>query len=249
MPRLSAAIITKDEEARIERCLESLSWVDEIVVVDSGSTDATVELCRRAGCRVVESKWLGFGRTKQLAVDSCSNDWVFVVDADEVVSDELRRRIKELPDEPDRSGYTIRRVSYYLGQRIRHCGWGRDFPLRLFDRRRGRFDDRVVHESVQMTEGPVGTLSEPILHHTCPDIETHVRKMVHYARLGADRQAESRRASIASAVARGLWKFVDMYLLKLGFLDGRVGYLLCLNSAFGAYLKRIYIWEARHGRR
>lgn len=248
MRALSAAIITKNEEARIGRCLASLSWVGEIVVVDSGSSDRTVEICEAAGCRVVRSEWLGFGKTKQRAVESCSNDWVLVVDADEEVSDGLRESIGEVLEDPRCPGYRIRRVSYYLGQRMRHCGWGNEYVLRLFDRNKGRFDERSVHESVVMAEGPVGTIGEPLLHHTCPDIETHIGKMVRYARLSAREQTNATRASIASAVARGLWKFLSMYLFRLGMLDGRRGLILCLNSAFGAYLKRLYIWEMRHGR-
>jgi len=248
VPALSVAIITKNEAARIERCVESVSWADEIVVVDSGSIDDTVELCRRAGCRVIESEWLGFGRTKQLAVDSCSNDLVLVLDADETVSDELRVRLLRVRNAPERAGYRIRRVSYYLGQRIKHCGWGRDEPLRLFDRRKGRFNEKAVHESIEMSDGLIGTIREPLLHDTYPDIETHIRKMTRYAHLSAEEQAQRRSASIASACGRGLWKFITMYIFKLGFLDGRNGFVLCLNSAFGAYLRESFIREIRHGK-
>lgn len=244
MERLSAAIVARNEAENIRRCVSSLEWADEIVVVDTGSVDGTLEICAGAGCRVLRSEWLGFSATKQLAVDSCSSDWVLVVDADEEVSPEMAAEVRAELESPAHAGYRVCRASWYLGRRIRHCGWGRDRPLRLFDRRCGRFDGRPVHESVRIESGSVGTLRGPLRHYPCPDVQTHVRKMVRYAGLGAGEGG----SSLLSAAAHGGWKLLSMYVLKLGFLDGREGLILCLNSAFGVYLKHLMRWEARRDR-
>ena len=133
--KISAVIITKDEEKNIERCLKSLDWVDEIVVVDSGSTDKTIEICKKYNCTIVYSDWLGFGRTKKLAVNTASNDWILSIDSDEEVTPELRNKIKEILTNPEFEAYRVKRKSFYLGKMINHCGWGSDYPLRLFNRK------------------------------------------------------------------------------------------------------------------
>ena len=145
MEKVTAAIITKNEENNIERCLKSLDWVDEILVLDSGSTDKTLEICAKYKTKIVETEWLGFGRTKKAAVETASNNWVLSIDADEEVSKELQIRIKEILKQPIMNGYKIKRHSYFLGKRIKYCGWSSDYPVRLFDRTKGNFNNREVH--------------------------------------------------------------------------------------------------------
>lgn len=246
MNSLSVAIITKNEEKNISRCLNSVTWVDEIVVVDSGSQDRTKDICLEFNCKFYERDWQGYGETKQIAVDLCTNGWVLVLDADEVVTEELQRSIKNILQDPQFLGYKIKRNSFYLGQRIEHCGWGKDYPLRLFKKDQGGFNDKIVHESIEI-EGPIGKIEQPMQHFTYPTIEEHINKMTKYAKLGAS-QSDKKTGRLSKAIFSGIFKFIKMYFLKLGFLDGKKGFLLCINSAFGVYLKYIYIWESNESR-
>ncbi len=241
--KLSVTIITKNEEHNIKRCLKSVQWADEIVVVDDGSTDRTPEICQQYTSKVIHSDWLGFGPLKQLAVNSATNDWIFSIDSDEEVSEALRLKIQSILKNPEHDGYRIKRISFYLGMRIRFCGWQRDYPLRLFHRKHGNFNDKVVHESVRIT-GEVGKIEAPILHYTYPTVQSHVERMNRYSELGLEKLVTSKKtSSIAGAVVRGIAKFIKMYVLQLGFFDGRVGFVLCYNSAFGVYLKYMKLWE------
>lgn len=241
--KLSIAIIAKNEERNIERCLKSVRWADEIVVVDNGSVDRTVEISRQYGAKVIHSAWLGFGRLKQLAVQSATNDWIFSIDADEEVSEVLRETISLILQQPHYHGYRIKRQSFYLGQPIRFCGWQRDYPLRLFNRQYGNFNDNIVHESVRLI-GPIAKIEAPIWHYTYPTIQSHIERMNWYADLGlAKLIAHQKSATIVGAVMRGMAKFFKMYILQQGFRDGRFGFVLCYNSAFGVYLKYVKLWE------
>ncbi len=241
---LSAILVVRNESKNIRRCLESLRWVDEIVVVDSGSTDDTMEICRSFSCRVIEHEWLGFGATKKLAVSSATHDWILSIDADEVISPELRDRIRAILSAPPRAqGYRVRFRSFYLGREIRHCGWDNEHHLRLFNRQAGNYTDRPVHESVALA-GAVEQLEEAILHYTHPTIATQVDKLQKYSDLAARQlYEEGRRASPLGAIASGLSKFVKMYILDHGFLDGREGLVLSTISAFSVYCKYIKLWE------
>lgn len=243
MEKLSVCIITKNEQENISRCLDSIKWADEILVMDSGSVDRTVQICREYGCKIIEMPWHGFGTAKKGLVDAARNDWVLSVDADEVISEELVARIKAIVNKPDFDGYRIKRKSYYLGKLINHCGWNRDYPLRLFNKKYGNFNEKTVHESVQIN-GRISRLEEPILHFTYPTLHSHVRKMTYYAELTADlKLKEGKKSSIGRAVLAGFFKFIKMYVFQLGALDGKTGFLLCLNSAYGVYLKYMVLWE------
>jgi len=160
---ISAAIITKNEERNIERCLRSLSWVNEIIIVDSGSTDTTLEICRKYNCDIITSKWLGFGKTKQLAVNKTSHDWVLSVDADEEISNDLALKIKLILQSNKFAGYRIRRKSFYLGKLINYSGWQDDYPLRLFNKNFGNFDNSDVHEKVQLNTENVSFIEETLI--------------------------------------------------------------------------------------
>jgi glycosyltransferase involved in cell wall biosynthesis len=244
MNRLSIAIITKNEEKNIARCLESVQWADEIVVVDSGSTDETVKICKKYNCIIYNSEWLGFGKTKQFAIDKCTNNWVFSLDADEIVTPGLKIKIEKLLEEPAFYGYRIKRSSYYLGKMIQHCGWNKDYTLRLFDKSKGKFNQKIVHESVEITDGKIGKMEELILHYTYPKVQNHISKMTIYAQLGAEQDfAKGKKSTISKAVFSGIYKFVKMFILQKGFLDGKYGFLLSYNSAFGVFLKYLYLWE------
>ena len=240
---LSVTIITLNEEKNIERCLKSVAWADEIVVVDSGSSDDTINICQRFGCKIIQTTWLGYGPTKKQAVESATNDWILSIDADEEVTDELRVKIRTILENPHSQGYRIKRKSFYLGQVVQHCGWDRDYPLRLFNRRYGNFNDKQIHESVEIT-GQISQIEEPLLHYTYPTLSSHILRLDKYSELGAAAAFQKgKTVSIIGAVMRGLLKFIKMYFLQLGFLDGKIGFVLAYNSAFGVYLKYIKLWE------
>ncbi|HDP98293.1 MAG TPA: glycosyltransferase family 2 protein [bacterium] len=243
MNPLSVTIITLNEEQNIKRCLNSVGWADEIIVVDTGSDDNTLQICRKFGCRTLQTHWRGFGLTKRLAVDSARHDWILSVDADEALTEALQQRIQQILQQPDSVGYRIKRNSFYLNRLIRHCGWNRDYPLRLFNRRFGNFSDKKIHESVEVM-GKISRIDEPLLHYTYPTIQSHVARMNRYSELGAEQAIDSgKSATIISAFARGLIKFIKMYLLQQGFLDGKAGLILSCNSAYGVFLKYLKIWE------
>lgn len=246
MNGISVAIITKNEEQNIGRCLESVKWADEIVVVDSGSTDSTLEICKKYHCKIHQSSWLGFSRTKQLAVDQCTNEWVLVLDADEEVTPDLKTKILDAIKFPGFSAYRINRRSFYLGKLIKYCGWNKDYPLRLFEKAKGRFDNKIVHESIEMKDGKTGTIEEVMLHYPYPDLHSHLLKIDAYTTLGAAELFEQgKSSSINKAVMRGVFKFIKMSFLQRGFLDGKTGFVLCINSAYGVYLKYLKLWEMR----
>ena len=145
---LSVSIITKNEEDNIERCLDSVKWANEIIIVDSGSTDHTLEICKSYNCKIIETEWLGFGLTKQIGVNAATNNWILSIDADEEVTSELKNKILELVQSTTFHAFNIKRVSYYLKKRIQYSGWQTDRPLRLFNKQYGNFNDASVHESV-----------------------------------------------------------------------------------------------------
>jgi len=243
MNKLSAVLIVKNEETNLPRCLSALAWANEIVLVDTGSTDGTVRVAESLGCRVLHSEWLGFGRVKQFAVSQAAHDGVLVIDADEEVSDELCRAILALPDAPPYYAYRIRRRSFYLGRLIRYSGWQSDHTLRLFNRAKAAFNDKPVHESVQTTH-PIGGIEAPLWHYTYPTLRSHLQKMDFYTSISAKALHEKgKRAGIGRAVLLGTGKFCKMYIVKQGFRDGREGLVLALMSSFGVFLKYIKLWE------
>ncbi len=243
-------LITKNEEANIGRCLESVKWADEIVILDSCSQDKTKEICLQYNnLRFQETEWLGFGLTKQKAVDLASNDWILSIDADEELSTALQKRIIKILENPQYQGYHIKRSSFYLGQMIKHCGWQSDYPLRLFNKQFGGFNSKIVHESVKVI-GNTGTLNEVILHYTFPTISSHLEKMVSYSRLGAKAKFEKGKStSIPEALIVSWTKFIKMYMLKKGFLDGKNGFILSLISSYGVLLKYLFLWEMHRRQR
>jgi len=243
MNKLSVTIITKNEEKNIKRCLKSVKWADEIIVVDSGSKDNTVKVCHDFGCRVIETDWRGFGKTKKYAVEQAKYDWIFSIDADEVVTDNLKNKIISILEDPAKKGYKIKRSSFYLGKKIKHCGWNRDYPLRLFNRQYGNFNEKIVHESVEIN-GDVGRIESELLHYTYPTIESHIERLARYSVLSAKQKyKKGKKVTITGAMTRGVIKFVKMYFFQLGFLDGKYGFLLSLNSSYGVFIKYLKLWE------
>ena len=237
------AIITKDVADELDRCLASVEFADEIVVLDQGSTDHTAEVCARRGAILHQTEWQGFGPTKQQAVELCRNDWVLSIDSDEVVTPELRAAITALPEDPPQAAFAVNRLSRFLGAWIRHCGWYPDHVVRLFDRRRGGFNARPVHESIEH-EGEAGRLSGLMLHYTYETMEQYIDKLNRYTTLAAeDLHASGRSASLLGAVVRAKATFLKMWLLQGGCLDGWPGTVLCMASAFYVLSKYTKLWR------
>jgi len=236
---LSVIIITKNEAADIRACIESAAWADEIIVVDSGSTDDTVAICRELGAQVhATHDWPGFGAQKNRALGYAAMDWVLSLDADERITPELRWEIEHIMRDPGAGvAYDIPRSSSYCGRSMRHSGWYPDYVTRLFRRSSARFSDDLVHERL-IIDGAAGRLRCELLHHAFRDLEEVLRKVDQYSTAGALRMhVQGRKASLAGAVLRGLWSFVRTYILKLGFLDGREGFMLAVSNAEGTYYR------------
>lgn len=238
MSKLSVILITKNEAANIRACLESVAWADEIIVVDSGSTDNTVAICKELGVQVHVHDWPGFGIQKNRALGYATQDWVLSLDADERVTLELRAEIETvLRGEYTSDAYLVPRLSNYCGRFMRHSGWYPDLLPRLFKRGKARFSDDLVHERL-IIEGKTDELQGLLLHYAFDDLEEVLHKVNQYSTAGAAMmQQRSRRASLTGAVLRGLWSFVRTYVLRGGFLDGREGFMLAVSNAEGTYYR------------
>jgi len=236
---VSAVLITYNAEAHLRECLASVAWCDEIVVLDGGSSDATAAICADFGARVsLATDWPGFGRQKNRALDLCRGDWVFSIDADEVCPAALRAQLGERLAAPGAAlAFELPRRSSFCGHWMRHGGWWPDHVTRLFRRDSARFSDDVVHEKL-IVDGPVARLTEPLLHYTYDTLEQALAKMDRYSTLGAQQAfARGKRATLSSAVLRGLWAFLRTYVLRLGVLDGSAGLMLALYNAHGTYYR------------
>ena len=241
MLKLSAYIIAYNEAQRIADAINSILWADEIIVVDSASTDDTVAICEALGAQVhVVLDWPGFGMQKNRALDLASREWVLSLDADERVTPGLRQEIEAVIRDPGAApAYDIPRSSSYCGRFMRHSGWYPDYVTRLFRRGHARFSDDLVHERL-LVQGTPGRLKGELLHYAFDGMEEVLRKVDQYSTAGAQRmRARGRRASLAGAVLRGAWSFFRTYFLRLGFLDGQEGFMLAVSNAEGTYYRYV----------
>jgi len=247
--KISATIITFNEQSNIKAACESVAWADEVVVVDSNSTDQTRELAEACGARIITNAWPGFGAQKQFAVEQAKHDWIFSLDADERVSDELRNSIQSLrsANESDLAdGYEIARRTYYQQRWIRGGGWYPDRQLRLFKKTNGRWKERHIHESVMMNPGArVGKLAGDLLHYTSQDAAHHHRMIgERYAPLAALQMFEDgRRTSVFGVASAGPAAFIRSLILKGGLRDGFAGFTIASFAAHHAFLKHLMLWE------
>ncbi|WP_206682822.1 glycosyltransferase family 2 protein [Chthonobacter albigriseus] len=243
-PRLTAILITRDEARDLAACLDSVSFCDEIVVVDNGSTDATVEIARDHGARVVvTADWPGFGPQKQRALDLATGDWILSIDADERIPADLRRDILAALD-ASAAGFRINRRTDFLGRTLSHGGWYPDRVLRLARRDKARFTPDVVHEQL-LVDGPVGDLPSDMLHHSYRSIADLLEKQRRYALASAARRrGEGRSGGLAIAIARSAWTFLRLYGLKAGFLDGAHGFVAAAAKAQETFWRYLAVgWE------
>lgn len=238
MPSLSVIIITQNEASNIRACLESVAWADEIIAVDSGSIDETVNICKAMGVRVyVHADWPGFGKQKNRALSYATKDWVLSIDADERVTPELREELIQAMNEGHALGYYLPRLSQFCGASIHHSGWYPDYVLRLFKRDAGRFSDNLVHESVLLA-GRTARLKPPLLHYSYLTTDDVERKVEHYSTAAAQQMFQSgKQSNWLDAVLRAGWAFVRTYFLRLGVLDGSAGLSIARMNARTTYLK------------
>lgn len=245
--KITATVITLNEEHNIAAALESLSWADEIIVVDSQSADRTVEIARGFTDRVFVRPWPGYSAQKNFAAEQAANDWIFSLDADERVSKELANEIEQLKGgaEPEAAGFEMSRLTFYLGRWIKHSGWRPDLKLRLYDRRRARWRGDYVHETLE-ADGKIERLYGDILHYTVRDASEHHLRMDRYTTLAAEQAySQRKRASILSLLVSPAGVFLRSYILKLGFLDGVPGLAIARFAAHYEFLKNLKLWEMR----
>lgn len=246
-PPLSVAIITKNEEERLADCLKSVTFADEVLVVDSGSTDGTVALAKSFGARVLIEAWRGYSGQKQYAVDQCFHDWVLILDADERIPQETAQviRVELARNDTTISAYGFRRKNYLHGRWIKHCGWWPDRILRLVNRRAGGFDGRPVHEK-WVTEGNVKELDAVIEHISFRNYSELLAKMENYSNLTSKELFEKdARVNAVTPILHGLWMFLRTYLLELGVLDGFDGFVISTTNAGGSFMKYAKAREMR----
>ena len=245
-PTIGAFVITKNEEAGITECLGMLRFCDEIVVVDGGSADRTVELARQADANVVVCKdWRGFGVQKQRALDLMTSDWVLSIDADERVPETLAAEIVAVVGKPDRAGYRLNRKTMFLGRFLRHGGWFPDHVLRLARRAACRFSDDVVHERM-LVSGDVGRLSTPLLHYSYPTIDDVLAKLRIYALATAEvRRERGKRGGLAMALMRAAFTFAKAYVFRAGMLDGWQGLVAAIYRAEETFWRYLAVGRGR----
>lgn len=250
-PTLSVAMIARNEEANLPRTLDSIRWVDEIVIVDSGSTDRTPEIARSYGAKHCFNRdFLGFTPQKNLAIDACTSDWIYLLDADEVITPELAKEIQHTIEHPKFDAYWQPRLNLFLGRWLRHGGFYPDRKLRLFRRGTARMAGAEPHGSPQCS-CPTGILKSDLLHYAYPDFRQYLTHMNGYSSdgarilLGKRKTGRSALAFTANAILNPALTFIKNYIFRVGFLDGREGLILHINHSVYVHWKYVKAWEAR----
>jgi glycosyltransferase involved in cell wall biosynthesis len=241
---LSVILITKNEEANLKECLESVSFANEIIVVDSQSNDKTQEIAQSFGAKLeITSDWPGFGPQKNRALNLATQEWVLSIDADERVTPELKEEILAVISSKDAANcYAIPRSSWYCGRFMKHSGWYPDYVDRLFKRGTAKFSDHLVHERL-LPDGSVAKLKNHFLHYSFKDFSQVLKKVDAYSTASAEQAyPKGKRSSVSKAIGHGLWAFIRTYFLRLGFLDGSQGLALAISNAEGSYYRYLKIW-------
>lgn len=235
---LSVIVITKNEEAAIGNCLSSVAWADEIIVVDSGSTDRTGIICRQYTDNFYTNDWPGFGPQKNKALELATKEWVLSLDADEMISPELRVEIENVMNNQElHSAFAIPRRSNYCGKFMLHGGWWPDYVTRLFRKDSAQFSNDLIHERIMVT-GSLGRLKHPIVHDAFGNIEEVLETINRYSTIGAKMMYEhGKRGKLSKAILHGFWSFFQTYVVRAGFLDGREGFMLAVSNAEGTYYR------------
>ncbi len=249
MPTLTVIIVARNERLNIRDCVRSASFADEVIVLDSGSTDSTAELAHEAGARVVVTDWPGYGPQQNRGIDLARGDWVFSLDADERIDSELAAAIRAAIASEQHSGYDVPRRSLFITRFLRHSGWWPDRTRRLVRRGKGRFSTHEIHANLEI-DGSVGHLQPPLIHYSYRDLTSVLDKMNRYSSGSArDLAASGKRGSLTSAIAHGLWAFIRTYIFRLGVLDGAEGFMVAVVNAETSYYKHLKLAELHSPRR
>ncbi|MEM6707094.1 MAG: glycosyltransferase family 2 protein [Acidobacteriota bacterium] len=251
-PKISALVTTFNEERHIGECIETLDWCDEVLIVDSFSTDRTPEIAQSfERVRFLQRTYFGSASQKNWAMDQTKHEWILIFDADERCTDALREEILELfkDGEPEREAYTIHRRVYFLGKVVRFSGWQRDQVVRLLKRGAGRYPNRRVHADM-VTKSPAPILKSSMEHYMVEDFVVYARRILKYSWWGgAQAYREGKRAGFAKVFARSIWRFLRTYILQLGIFDGMRGLVFCLLQAYGTYMKWAFVWSWHTGQK
>ena len=240
--KISVVIITKNEAANIGPCVESANFANEILVLDSGSSDETVQCAIDAGAKVIQTDWPGFGLQKNRGIDYAENEWIFSLDADERISQNLAKEIVSVINKSEFSVFDVPRSSFFITKFMNHSGWSPDRTKRLFRKNTARYTNQQVHEHLE-TNQKIGHLKESLIHFSYLDVETVLRKINHYSSAGAvDFVKKGRKSSLSSAIGHGVWSFIRTYFIKFGFLDGREGLILAIANAESSYYKHLKLY-------
>lgn len=241
---LGVVIITKNEEKNIARCLESVKWADEIIVVDSGSTDKTLEIAQSYGAKTIERHWPGDGPQKHFGISQLTTNWGLVLDADEEVTIELAHSIKTTLKTPQYSFYKMHRRSFFLGKIIHHGDWGKDWIVRLFDCKKHQWTPDIVHAKLDVSKKQAGILKGKLIHHSQDSVTSSLKKMNDYSDgTSTILWQKGKKTSLLKASFHKNWTFLRGFIMRLGFLDGKRGYLIAKLSAYGSYFKYVKLWE------
>jgi glycosyltransferase involved in cell wall biosynthesis len=242
--KLTVTVITRNEAANIGAALQSVAWADEVIVVDSHSTDNTVEIARKYASRVELREWGGYSAQKNFAADLATNDWILSLDADERVTPALATEIQGLMQRgPAARGYRVSRITWYLGRWLHSTDWYPDYQLRLYDRRCGRWNARRVHESFEL-QGHPGRLRHHLEHYAYRDVSDHVTSIDHYTTLAAEQwRDEGRRTNALELAVHPPVAFLRNYILRAGFRDGTVGFLVSTLNSYYVFMKLLKLWE------
>lgn len=247
-PTLTVYIVAKNEARNIAEAVASSRFADEVLVLDSGSSDGTGELARQAGARVIETDWPGYGPQQNRAIELASGSWVFSLDADERISDELAREIRSAIRAANHDGFDVPRRSLFLTRFMKHSGWWPDRTRRLVRKGKGRFTEEEIHASLQV-DGSVGHLQQPIIHYSYTDLESVLEKLNRYSSGSArDLSKRGKASSLSKAIVHGAWAFLRTYVFQLGLADGREGFILAVFNAEASYYKHLKLAQVS-GRR
>jgi glycosyltransferase involved in cell wall biosynthesis len=250
--RCSVTIITLNEERNLRDCLQSAAWADEIIVVDSGSSDQTLEIARQFQARTFTNPWPGMREQKNFAADQATSPWIFNLDADERITPEGQRELSQTLAAPTADAYKVPRQNFFLGKWMRHGGWFPDDTIRLYRKDKGTYGGINPHAGVVLREGTVGRLRTPLIHYTYDSFSHYISKQYPYSDAAArDLAARGKlpRHPYLRILTKTLWKFVEVFLIKRGFLDGTHGLVAAFGSTFAAYMKQARLWEIQAGAR
>lgn len=240
---ISAVIITLNEEKNITRCLKSLKWVDEIIIIDSGSTDKTCDIAKKfsSKVKVFNNPWPGDGMQKCFGIEKTSHPWVIIIDADEEVTPELAKNIKiAIKSASENSCYKIKRSAYFLGKKIKHGDWGRDWIIRVFPKKTFNWSKNPVHDGLLAYKNEAFDLKGELLHHTQDSIHQALDKVNNYSTLSADMLIKKgKKSNLLKAILKSKWTFFRAYIIRLGFLDGKVGYVIAKNAEIHTYYEQL----------